>query len=329
MAGTPPGLRHLFDHRVLVVSGKGGTGKTVVAAACARAAATDHRNVILTEIEGRNGLSHLLGTPPPGFEERRTRFGHALLSITAKEALLEYLTIFTHMKTLARSLNRARVVEVATEAIPGFRDVMVAGKLYELTDFREGSGSGRGLTPYDFVVVDAPPTGQLLPFMESASAYRELVRGGRANRQLGGIDRLLREHTRVALVTVAEEMSVVETLEAVEALREAKFVEPVIVVNQLTPQPFPKGTRAAALRLDGPLVASIVREAGIDVDDDDAEELVITLHELDTRLREERRHVTRLAKVAPVVELPFLFTPAFGAAEVETLSEHLTEERAA
>src|SRR5207302_799274 len=82
------------------------------------------------------GITRLLRVPALGLEERQTRFGHAVLSITARDALLEYLWLFFHMKTVARSLQRAKIVEVATEAIPGFRDVMVAGKLYELTAWR-------------------------------------------------------------------------------------------------------------------------------------------------------------------------------------------------
>jgi anion-transporting ArsA/GET3 family ATPase len=310
----------LFDRSALIVSGKGGVGKTVVAAACARAATRRRRRVLLAEIEGRDGLARLLGIPPTGFEERRTGFGHAVLSITAKEALLEYLWLFFRMRTVARSLQRAKVVDVATEAIPGFRDVMVAGKLYELTQWRAGSGSSHGRSPYDLVVVDAPPTGQLLPFLQSASAYEELIRGGRASRQLASIDRLIRDDSRIALVAVPEEMSVAETLETVEALREARLPDPVIVVNQLTDPPFPKGTRAAGLRLGGDELSDILRGAGMDADAHEAEELVAIVRDVDARVREERRHVQRLARAAPVIELPFLFTPSFGPDEVQDLA---------
>src|SRR5438552_4146968 len=171
-AGTP----ELFDRSVLVVSGKGGVGKTSVAAACAHVAATTRSRVVLAEIEGRDGIARLLGIPSPGFEERRTRFGHSVISISGRDALLEYLWLFFKMRTLARSLGRAKVVEVATEAIPGFRDVMTAGKLYELTWWRASRERGSGRRPYDLVVVDAPPTGQLLSFLESARAYRDLIR---------------------------------------------------------------------------------------------------------------------------------------------------------
>ena len=314
----------LFDRSVLVVSGKGGVGKTTVAAACARAAVGRRPRVLLAEIEGRDGIARLLRLPSPGFHERPTRYGHAVLSITAKEALLEYLVLFFRMRTLSRSLQRAKVVDVATDAIPGFRDVMVAGKLYELTWWRAGSDRSIDRLPYDLVVVDAPPTGQLLPFLRSSAAYRDLIRTGRPHRQLDAIERMLHEDTRLALVAVPEEMSVAETLETVAALREARLPEPVVVVNQVTPPPFPKGVRAAALRLDPSEAVRMLKELDAESDEGAAEEVVRAARDTDARVREERRYVARLAKVAPVIELPFLFTSAFGPDEVGRLAEEFS-----
>src|SRR5437763_6645790 len=318
-----PGIPELFDRSVLVVSGKGGVGKTSVAAAFAHVAANERSRVVLAEIEGRDGIARLLGIPSPGFEERRTRFGHSVISISGRDALLEYLWLFFKMRSLARSLGRAKVVEVATEAIPGFRDVMAAGKLYELTAWRRGPGATSGRRPYDLVVVDAPPTGQLLPFLESAGAYAELIRGGRPHRQLASIDRLLRQDTRIVLVAMPEEMSVAETLDTVAALRDAKMPDPVIVVNQVLPPTFPKGIGAGALRLEAGEVMGILREAGVRTDEADAEELLRAVHDVEERRREERKYVTRLAKAEPVIELPFLFTPSFGSPEIESLSKEL------
>jgi anion-transporting ArsA/GET3 family ATPase len=320
MAGTRPDL---FDRSLLVVSGKGGVGKSAVAAACARAASRRRPRVLLAETEGREGIARLLHVPSPGFAERPTRYGHAVLSITAKAALLEYLALFFRMRTLSRSLQRAKVVDVATDAIPGFRDVMVAGKLYELTWWRAGRERNRDRPPYDLVVVDAPPTGQLLPFLRSSTAYRELIRAGRPHRQLESIDRLLREDTRVVLVAVPEEMSVAETIEAVGALREAGLPAPIVVVNQVTPPPFPRGVRAAALRLEPSEVVRMLKEIDVESDEGAAEDVLRAARDTDARVREERRYIARLEKSAPVIELPFLYAPSFGPDEVGTLSEAL------
>jgi anion-transporting ArsA/GET3 family ATPase len=220
-------------------------------------------------------------------------------------------------------MQKAKAVDVATEAIPGFRDTMVAGKLYELTWWRAGKGRASGRSPYDLVVVDAPPTGQLLPFLESPGAYKDLIRAGKPHRQLVSIDRLLREDMRIVLVAVPEEMSVAETLETAAALKRARMPEPVIVVNQVTPSPFPKGTRAAAMRLSASDAVRILKAADVSIDETDADGLLRAVRDHDARVHEERRYVTRLAKAGPIVELPFLFTPSFGPDEVDRLAEGL------
>ncbi len=188
-----------FDRRLLIVSGKGGTGKTTVAAACAMAAARTGRRVLLAEVEGRGGAFDLLALPRSGFEERRTPLGFSILGITARDALLEYLWLFFRMRALSRTLSRAQVLETAAEGVPGFRDLMVAGKMYELTTWRDASGEAeaRRRTAYDLVVVDAPPTGQVLGMLGAPRAYRGIIRGGRPARQLVSIDRLFREESRV------------------------------------------------------------------------------------------------------------------------------------
>src|SRR5207302_6066732 len=143
MPGSESERTPLFDRDLLIVSGKGGTGKTTVAAALAMAASRVRRRVLLAEVEGRAGAFELLGVPNPGFEERPTPLGFSVLAITAREALLEYLWLFFRMGTLSRSLARAQVLETVTDGVPGFRDLMVAGKLYELTAWRASSGEAR------------------------------------------------------------------------------------------------------------------------------------------------------------------------------------------
>src|SRR5439155_18483857 len=130
----------------------------------------------------------------------------------------------------------------------------------------------------------------------------------------------LRRDARLVLVAMPEEMSVAETLETVDAVREAGLPEPVIVVNRVLPSPFPKGTRAAGLRLDERDLVRILTDHGVRADEGEAGGLLQAVRDLDTRTREERRFIERLAKAAPVIELPFLFTPTFGPDEVDVLA---------
>jgi len=313
-----------FDRRLLVVSGKGGTGKTTVAAACALAASRAGRRVLLVEVEGRGGAFDLLSVPRSGFEERRTPLGFSILAVTARDALLEYLWVFFKMGTLSRTLARAQVVETVTDGVPGFRDLMIAGKLYELTAWRSTSreAEARRRPHYDLVVVDAPPTGQVLGMLGSPRAYRGIIRGGRPAQQLVSIDRLFREETRIALVTTPEDLAVAETVETLDALGEAGFPKPWIVANRVRPPAFPKGTRAAGTRITPDALAQRFREAGADVSDEQAGALLTAAREEEARAEAERRQLRRLP-ARPGAELPLLARPTFGRAEVERLADSL------
>jgi anion-transporting ArsA/GET3 family ATPase len=309
----------LFDRRVLVVSGKGGTGKTTVAAACAVAAARTGRRVLLADVEGREGPAGLLELDAPGFAERETPLGFSLMSITPREALLEYLRLFFHMGTVARSLRSARVLDVATEGIPGFRDLMTAGKLYELTLWRDRAGDP-ARRPYDLVVVDAPPTGQLVPFLSGPSGFRDLIRVGRPARQLAGIDGLLRDDANVVLVATPEAMAVEETLASIDELSRSPTPVRAVVANRVQ-QGFPRGTRAAALRMTPARLSTVARAAGIGLSAPEAADGLTAVSAWDRRVSSERRQVRRLENAATVIELPFVYTAAFGRREVERLAD--------
>jgi anion-transporting ArsA/GET3 family ATPase len=318
-----------FDRRLLIVSGKGGTGKTTVAAACAMAAARRGRRVLLAEVEGRGGAFDLLSLPRTGFEEQWTRLGFRIVAITARDALVEYLWLFFRMRTLSRTLARAQVLETVTDGVPGFRDLMIAGKMYELTSWRATQeAEAKRRTAYDLVVVDAPPTGQVLGMLKAPRAYRGIFRGGRPASQLVSIDRLFREESTVALVTTPEELAVAETAETADALRDAGFPDPWIVANRVRPPAFPRGTKAAGMRLSPGDLSTRVAASGTDLATDDAEAILTAAREEEARAEAERRLLKRLAgDGAPAsVELPMLATESFGRAEVERLAAALGPE---
>jgi anion-transporting ArsA/GET3 family ATPase len=319
-----------FDRRLLIVSGKGGTGKTTVAAACALAAARGGRKVLLVEVEGRGSAFELLGLPRSGFEERRTPLGFSILAVTARDALLEYLWLFFRMGALSRTLARAQVVETVTDGLPGFRDLMTAGKLYELTSWRATSQEpeAKRRPHYDLVVVDAPPTGQVLGMLRAPRSYRGIIRGGRPSQQLVSVDRLFREESRVAIVTTPEDLAVAETLETVEALGEAGFPAPWVVANRVRPPAFPRGTRSAGMRLEPASLAAKVRAAGGGATEEEAGAVLTAARDEEARSDAERRQLRRLERggAAPAAELPMLATAGFGRAEIERLAALLTPE---
>ena len=146
-----------------VVSGKGGTGKTTVAAALALALAGEGRTVLLTEVEGRQGIAQLFDTAPLPYEERRVATGAGggevyALAVDPEAALLEYLEMFYNLRRAGSALKKLGAIDFATTIAPGLRDVLLTGKVMEAAT-RERRGGGR---LYDAVVLDAPPTGRVM-----------------------------------------------------------------------------------------------------------------------------------------------------------------------
>ena len=208
-------------HTLHIVSGKGGTGKTTIAAALACALATRGRRVLLCEVEGRNGIAELFEVPElTGDKERRisrTPAGGSVfgLAIDAEDALLEYLDTFYHLGLAGKALDRFGAVDFATSIAPGLRDVLLTGKVYEAV--RRGV-KGRP-DAYDAVVLDAPPTGRIAQFLNVHEAVSGLAKMGPIRNQADSIMRVLRSSTTVVhLVTLLEDMPVTETEEAVAAL---------------------------------------------------------------------------------------------------------------
>ena len=168
---TDPDAAPWARARLHVVTGKGGTGKTTVAAAIALALASSPAHVLLTEVEGRQGISQTFDVPPLGTEETRiVRLPGggevAGLSIDAKAALLEYLQMFYKLGRAGRLLEKFGAIDFATTIAPGVRDVLLIGKIYE-ANRRRRDGKHKGDAPpvYDGIVLDAPPTGRIGRFL--------------------------------------------------------------------------------------------------------------------------------------------------------------------
>ena len=227
-------------HTLHIVSGKGGTGKTTIAAGLACALATSGRRVLLCEVEGRNGISELFGVPSltRAGERRinRTSAGGMVygLSVDAEDALIEYLDTFYHLSIAGKALDRFGAVDFATSIAPGLRDVLLTGKVYEAVRRKIKSRPN----PYDAVVLDAPPTGRIARFLNVHAAVAGLAKVGPIRSQADSIMRLLRSSTTaVHFVTLLEDMPVTETEEAIAALRPTQIRIGTVIENMVTPTP--------------------------------------------------------------------------------------------
>ncbi len=236
-------------HTLHIVSGKGGTGKTTIAAALACALASHGRRILLCEVEGRNGITELFDLPPlVGAEERRvvrTPDGGTVwaLSVDAEDALMEYLDTFYRLGLAGKALDRFGVIDFASSIAPGLRDVLLTGKVYEAVR----RGVKNRPNAYDAVVLDAPPTGRISQFLNVHEAVAGLAKVGPIRAQADSIMRVLRSATTaVHFVTLLEDMPVSETEEAVASLRPTQIRVGVVVENMVTPTPLRPELLAAA-----------------------------------------------------------------------------------
>ena len=215
-----------------VVTGKGGTGKTTVAAALATALADAGRRVLLCEVEGRQGIAQLFDVPPLPYEERKVAVGLGggevyALAIDPEAALLEYLQMYYRLGRAGKALDRFGIIDFATTIAPGVRDVLLTGKVYEAARRRNGSGFA-----YDAVVMDAPPTGRIARFLNVNDEVAGLARVGPVRRQADSIMAMMRSQTtQVHLVTVLEEMPVQETIDGIAELRATNLPVGHVIVN--------------------------------------------------------------------------------------------------
>ncbi|MFE6049541.1 ArsA-related P-loop ATPase [Kitasatospora sp. NPDC056446] len=265
--------------RLHVVSGKGGTGKTTLAAALALALAAEGGRVLLIEVEGRQSIAELFGIAALPYEERRIASvsrrqlglpaGDAgaapagevfALAIDTEQALLEYLEMFYKLGRAGKALQKVGFVDFATTVAPGVRDVLLTGKACEATRRKDPDGRRR----YDAVVMDAPPTGRLTRFLNVNAEVAGLARIGPIHTQAQAVMRVLKSpETAVHLVTLLEEMPVQETVDGIEELREAKLPVGGVMVNMVRP---PLLDAAAVAAVDGDHreeVALALGEAGL------------------------------------------------------------------
>ncbi len=258
-----------------VVSGKGGTGKTTVAAALALGLASRGKQVLLCEVEGRQGIAQLFDVPPLPYEERRIAQGLDdggdvyALAIDAESAMLEYLQLYYRMgNRTARILDRFGVLDFATTIAPGLRDVLLTGKLFEAV---ERNSRNKGARVYDAVVLDAPPTGRIVQFLNVNGEFGDLAKVGMVKGQTERVMNLLRSRrTAIHLVTVLEDMPVQETADGITELRRHGLPVGGVVVNLTRPADLDDTARRAALegRLSGEEVAGDLAKAGVDVSDE-------------------------------------------------------------
>ena len=298
--------------RLHVVTGKGGTGKSTVAASLALALATRGKNILLCEVEGRQGIARMFDVDPLPYAERRLTTGlpvgderpgvvHAL-HIDAESALLEYLAMYYKLGRAGRALDKFGVVEFATTIAPGVRDVLLTGKIFEAV---QRNSRNKGAIEYDAVVLDAPPTGRITQFLNVSNELAGLAKVGPIKAQSDTMMTLFRSpRTAVHLVTVLEEMPVQETADGIADLHRNDLPVGGVIVNLVRPQEL---TLEQLADTDPSAVARDLASVGLGAHSSLVDGLVSEAHEHAERRSLETAQRTLVAALGvPVYELPRL-----------------------
>ena len=297
----------LLDRTLLYVTGKGGVGKTTVAAALGMAAAGRGRRTIVCEVAEQDRVSRAFAREGVQREQEIELAPNLwAISIDPTAALREWLERQLGGAAL-RLIAGSSAFQHFVAAAPGAKELITIAKVWELAQLERWDAANR---TYDLVVVDAPASGHGLAMLTAPQTFGEIARVGPVRRQAFKVRDMLADPRRTGYVAVAlpEEMPVNETLELGARLEAAVGLGlDAIVMNGVYPERF-SGKEADALRahVDG---SAAVRAA-------------LTEHE---RGRLQRGHLRRLKReaAAPVTTLPFLFEPEIGLEEYGALAAKL------
>lgn len=334
-------LSFLARSRVLIVTGKGGAGKTTVSAVVANLAGREGLRAALVQIApasmrgeegaGWGGAGHLpllFGTEENiGYEPEPLRAfpnggevaGRALAADTA---LVEYLNLHG-MRRLSRRLVASGALDVVATAVPGMPDMLVLGKVKQM---EKASALGQAGSS-DLIVLDAPAAGHAVRFLQGPRAILDAAAGGPIRGQAEEVVEMLSDPARcqVLLVTTAEETPVSETVETSRLLEERAGVHLAgVVVNARLPVlPMP-----ALDGPDGPVLRQLqswAQAAGADLDRAQAGSLLAAGRLRSQRQGSQAAQVARLAQELPLpqLELPFCFSSELGPGQLDALSDAL------
>jgi len=309
-------LHDILDKKLLIVSGKGGVGKTSVAASLGLLAAKAGKKTLIAEINAAERIAEIFDIKPIGYHETPLSLNLFAINIDPKTAFEEYIVEQIHSKKIFNLVFENRFVRSFLDATPGLNELLEIGKIWSLSD-RENKPEDKN-TVYDLIIVDAPSTGHGLAFLEVPRIVADAVRVGPLKTKSELILKLIQDpqKTLLLLVSLAEEMPVNETLEMLEKARSAaKIATGPVFVNSL----FPKFLTDKENK-------EVDHFFKVNKDNDALEKLYPVIHLFQKRVELQHFYFNKLKtniKNTPLIGLPFIFKENFGLEAIQELAEAL------
>jgi anion-transporting ArsA/GET3 family ATPase len=312
-------LDQLLARRLVILTGKGGVGKSTLGLAIALAARDRGRRVLLVEIAAPLEAARVLGRAPAGSRETEALPGLFTVNLDPGRVMEEYVRQVVKIELLVRRIVESPVYSRFLSAAPGLKELMVLGKIMTLEEARERF-SRRPL--YDLIVVDAPATGHGLSFLKVPLAASEAIPVGPVGHNARRILALLRDpkKTALAVLAVPEEMAVVEAMEFHRlAVYELGMRPAAVLLNACQERRFPPGEEAEVLRLaaegaTGRIAPGVPLSAGLHAARIQIRRRKLS-HFYETRLRRDLP--------LPLVTLPYLFREELSLDDLRLLGSRL------
>jgi anion-transporting ArsA/GET3 family ATPase len=301
----------LSNKRVVAVLGKGGVGRTTMAAAIASLLSSRGRRVLLFQANAKEKIGHLLGGPPVGEQIVQLSPNLWAVNTNPQAALKEYGLMVLRYETIYKMVFENRVAKSLVRAIPGVDDYSILGKMWWHTTEED-----RGRPRWDVIVFDGPATGHAITMLRIPQAILTAVPEGPLTRDAAKVRTLLEDPARTStiLVTLAEEMPTNETIELATRLKkELRMPAVATIANQLYPDRFAPGSVASRVidEIDPPALKDVLGRA----------------RTARARRALNDRYLARLAAELPLplIKVPEMFVPTLAAPEIEKIAALLGE----
>ncbi|MBV8159752.1 MAG: ArsA family ATPase [Acidimicrobiia bacterium] len=309
----------MLDHKLLFVSGKGGVGKSTLAAALALLGAQRGKRTLACEIDAKGNLADFFEAGTTDYTPREVHPNLFAMTMDTEASLQEYLRLQMRLPAIARIGPLARAFEFVATAAPGVREILTVGK--PVWEVREGH--------YDLVVVDAAATGHIVGQLAAPQAINELVHVGLIRQQTGWLIDILgnKQATGLVVVTTPEEMPVNETIElAARVEDETDVVLSAIVVNRVLPELFGRQEEEVFEELRQPAAVGALHDGvGGPVESVlEAARLAVTMRR--TRAGHIERLRSSIDPSIPLLYVPYLFMRAHGFRTTRQVAEALSAE---